>query len=397
MRKTNRILWPILTASALILTCLALTPGESHASIQSVDTWQTALQTSADTLSSDYLAAGGQTVLLAPLSTERTVTFSLFSSRAQVDGTLHCTVQPENAVTVTAEESVSATAEGTAVTMILTPAAEMAGTEVTVSVNWTAEDGRQMSADFKTTLTEDAPEETADQSQIEASLAVMEEFIPGTAMVVTIRHPADCSQILLGLGDSGALPAGTVYSADHGATGIKLYDAMQLQLQPANGKETLLLLQLPEEMESGSPVNIWANVICESGAAALSAQTTPLDKTLQLPENTLRVLTADSSMHLDLPDRWSNCTMSYTLQRLTEDNGTIGYTTVSASGDGFAVSANEDGITVSLAGDQVQAGTYRLTLIWRYEAYAIAQKDVAFYINYWDCSGTGTTGGMNND
>ena len=411
MRKpTNQIAGLFLMATSILLGCL-LHPGESYASVRSLNLWQTKLQTAALSVTSDYLVEGGQSVLLQDLTEARTIEVRLQSNQSPISGTVEYTVTPENAVTVETAETVEVSAEGTVLGLTLTPAQLAEDTAVTITVSWTAESGKVLKADFCTLVpkTEEVtgepeeseptvPEETEpvpeQQAEKEApTLTVMEEFVPGSAVVIKIKHPENCEKILLGLAEGAAFPAGTVYSIDYGTSGIVLYDPAQLQIQPKSGVETHLLLRMPETFfaENSAPLLLWANVIQDT-ETVLTAQVQPLAATLQISaEDSGFVLTPGDIKQLPLPFTWNGCTLTYTVQRLTETENGIEYKT--AESTGLSVFGQSGKIAVSLTGSELQAGTYRMVLVWRHEIYQVAQKEIVFYVNYSGCSSTETTGG----
>lgn len=386
--SVKRICWLCLTMAAL---CCSTHPNESYASMVTSDAWQTGMQTSAVRVTGDYLTQGGQTVLLAPLTEARTVNFSVKTDRSQMNGTLSYTVSPGDAVTVQLNDALTATPTGGTGALTLIPGQVTQQTQVTVQVRWTGTDGTVLAGDFTTTLLPDQsqlPEQS--ENPVQAQWLVGEETVPGAAIPITVQHPADTRQIILSLGDNRAFPAGTVYRLADTKKNITLYDPAQITL-PGGGKETVVLLTLPEQaLVSLQAIDLEARVLTQTGEAKLTAQTTPLAATLQQPDG-ICILTAGESCVLDLPGGWSGCSLSYTVEYLTQTATGIEYRTAANTGSqGLSVSGGTGGITLRLAGSDLPAGTYRLKLAWSYQTYTVAQQNVTFYVGYPDL---GTTGG----
>lgn len=391
-KPEKKIYWLVLMTATVFFLC-ALMPGGSYGSMVSSDTWQTQLQTSAITVTGDYLTQGGQRVLLAPLTEERTVRFSLKADRLQMNGNLAYTVSPTNAVTVHGGKTLTATQAGAAGELVLTPGAVSQETAVTVTVRWTGENGQVLQADFLTTVapgtTPEQPQQT--QPQGGATMTVGAETAIGAATPVNVTYPAGTEQLVLSLEGGAAFPAGTGYRTDYNEERTVLYDPAQIRL-PASGKEKMVLLTLPDSMvAAGQPITLQTQVITQTGSAVLTGQTKPVAASLQLQGNEFHVLSAGQSCVLNLPAGWSGCSLSYTVSQFTQtQNGFVYQTVVNSDSKGLSVTGDANGIVIRVTGNGLQAGTYRLTLVWSYQTYTIAQRNVTFYVGYPD---TGITGG----
>ena len=84
-RRGTKAYW-LLIITALFLVSGGLFVGESYASRRSEAVWQTDLQTAPQTVTSDYLAKDGRTVLLEPLTGERTLSFTLTAGQVSSAG-----------------------------------------------------------------------------------------------------------------------------------------------------------------------------------------------------------------------------------------------------------------------------------------------------------------------
>ena len=394
-KRGTKTYWLLTITAVLFALSCGLFIQDSYASRRSEAVWQTGLQTAPLTVTSDYLAEDGQTILLNPLAQERTVSFKLTTNQKTRTGTLSWTVTPENALNVQAPATATATAEGTQVDMTLTPGTVAQDTQVTVSVCWSAESGEQLQGDFIMLIpTEGSAEQQtpAEQAELDASMTVMEEFVADSAIMVALSHPSDTQQLLLSMAGQ-AFPAGTRYTTEYGQRETVLYDPAKISLPTGTAKQTVVLLKLPQ---NGLPqeITLQADIASESGAISLQKTATRIAGSLELPESYFYELHGDDAFTLAMPAGWGGCTLSYTVQKLTETKTGIQYETVANSGSQrLSVTGNANEITVSLAGTTMQAGTYRLQLVWNYQTYTVADQQVTFHISYPERSTVATAGG----
>ena len=386
--------WLIFAVAVVLLLVGSLLPEESYASVRSEAVWQTGLHTSAVKVSCTYLKEDGQIVLLNDLSQTRTIELELTSNREVVKGTLHYTVSPVNAVAVQILGTANATAEGSKVRLTLTPGAVMQDTEVTLALCWTAETGETLSGDFRFAVPGQGS--TSDDTQgkqnntANAKMTIMEQFVPGAAVAVTVEHPSSNERIVLSLAGNN-FPAGTRYSTEDSLRETVLYDPAKICLQTA-GQQTMAFVTLPSSEVSGA-VTMQAVLTGSDYETQLQAQTMPVAGTLELPSDYIYTLSNGDSFTVALPSGWKDCTLSYMVQLLTQTQQGIAYKTVVNTGShGLSVVSGADGITVGLNGADMQAGTYQLVLVWSYQTYIVAQQQVTFHISYPERS-TNVTGG----
>ena len=377
--------WLILVVMVGTLLLLGLIPGESYANMRSEAVWQTGLQTSATKISADYLKEGGQIVILKDLTQTRTIELMFSTNRENVSGTLSYSVSPKNAVSVQAPETVNATAAGTTASLILTPAAVSQDTPVVLSIRWTAWSGEVLTGNFHFTI----PAQAGNQAQTQpvqsavpgVEISAIAQFVPGTAIPVTVAHPVDCEQIVLSLAGEN-FPAGTRYATEYDQQEVLLYDPAPISVQTENGKQTTVLITLPVERANGT-VALRADILGPDYAISVQTQATSIGSALELPETYFYAITDGSSFTAPFPGGWSGCTLSYTVQLLTQTSQGITFeTTANTSSKGLSVISNGNGINVSLTGKDMPAGTYRLLLVWNYQTYTIAQREVTFHISY---------------
>ena len=392
MKKTAKKAYWLLLTAVVLLYCSGIMLGESYGSMVSTDVWQTWLHTASVTASSDYLVQGGQRVLLKPLTAERTLRVSLKTNHSQMNGNLSCTVYPENVVTVQAEQNITATQDGVGVDLVLTPGDVTTETPVTITVRWTAESGQVLQADFMTTVALETAQQTQwPQGQVDATMTVGAEVVSGAAIPVILNYGTDTQQILLSLAEGAEFPANTSYRMDYSEETTVLYDSAQILLQPGSEKETVVLVKLPAStLETMQSITLQARVTTPAGEAVLTGQTTSLPASVLLQEDVCYILTAGKSCPLALPAGWDGCSLSYTVERLTQTESGIAYQAVTSTGNqGLSVTGDADGITISVADNGLQAGTYRLMLVWSYQTYTVARQNVIFYVGYPDNAVTG--------
>lgn len=390
MRKSTY--WLFLIAMAVVLLTGSLFPEESYANMRSEAVWETGLQTSAVKVSADFLKEGGQNVLLWDLTQQRTMDLTFTTNRGSVNGTLQCSVSPQNAVSVQAPTNVKATAEGTKATLVLTPETVTRDTQVILSLTWTAESGEKLQGNFQFTVPASSGSTTESQQKTSttgnATMSVMKQFASGAAIVVELEHPANCEKIALSLAGM-KFPIGTRYSMEDGSNEYVLFDPAQISMENNGRKHTSVLITLPK-VNIASTFTLQANVIGPDYETQLQAQTEAISDALVLPENYFYALSDGGSFTMPLPTNWSGCTLSYTVKRLTQTQQGIQY--IGSDSQGLSVISKANGIVVSLTGRDMPAGTYQLLLVWKYQTYTVAQQEVTFHVSYPERS-TVQTGG----
>ena len=387
-RRGTKTYWLLMITAILFALGCGLFIQDSYASRRSEAVWQTDLQTAPLTVTSDYLAEDGRTILLDPLTQERTVSFKLTTNQKTRTGNISYTVTPANAVTVQAPAAATATTGGTQVDIRLIPAAAN-NEKVTLSVCWSAETGEQLRGDFVMQLP--AQEEEPQPEQLDASMKVMEAYAADSAVVVTLTHPADARQAVLSMAGE-KFPAGTSYTTEYSQKETVLYDPAQISLPTDGRKQTVVLLKLPQSIQS-QEITLQADVASENAAVCLQAKTWKNGDSLTLPNHYFYELNGDDSFTLPLSAGWGGCTLSYTVQKLTGKSGNITYETIADPGSCLAVTGGAEEMTVSLAGTTMQAGTYRLQLVWNYQTYTVADQQVTFHISYPERFTVATAGG----
>lgn len=391
----KRAYWLFLVVAVCVLCVFGLSPKDSYASVRNEAVWETGLQTSAVKVTADYLCEDGQTVLMNDLTQSRTVRLILTANREAIGGTLACSVSPQNAATVQAPETVTVTDTDTVVELILTPGVVSQDTYAVLSVCWTAENGQTLQGDFHFAVpAQSAQQEDSLRSEKTVSgvtINAMKQFVPGSAVALTVKYPSDCQQIRLSLAGE-VFPAGTRYSTEYDSEDVLLYDPAQICLETAGTKQMTVLVTLPAETVSDA-VTFQANVIGADYVTTVQAQSTPVDGALLLPDAYFYKLTDGGSFTVPFPGGWDGCTLSYTVQKLTQTQQGIAYeTTVNTESQGLSVVSNTNNISITLTGRDVPAGTYQLLLVWNYQTYTVAQQAVTFHISYPDRV-TAVTGG----
>ena len=377
--------WLFLAVATSISCVFGLLPNDSYASFRNEAVWETGLQTSAVKVTADYLHEDGQTVLMQDLTQSRTVRLVLTANREALNGTLSCSVSPKNAATVAAPQTVTVTDVGTVVELVLTPNAVAQDTDAVLSVSWSTQKGQILQGNFHFAV----PAQGAQQGNSAGSektvsgvtMSAMKQFAPGSAVALTVKYPSDCQQIRLSLAGE-AFPAGTRYSTEYDSEDVLLYDPAQICLETAGTKQMTVLVTLPTDAVADT-VTFLANVIGADYTTSVQAQSERIDGTLLLPDTYFYKLTDGDSFTVPFPGGWTGCTLSYTVQKLTQtEEGFVYETNVSAESQGLSVVNNSSNISVTLTGSNIPAGTYRLLLVWNYQIYTVAQREVTFHVSY---------------
>ena len=396
MNKTaKRAYWLFLVVAVCVLCVFGLSPKDSYASVRNEAVWETGLQTSAVKVTADYLCEDGQTVLMNDLTQSRTVRLILTANRETLNGTLSCSVSPQGAATVEAPKTVAVTDAGTVVELFLTPNAVARDTDAVLSVSWTTQKGQSLQGKFCFTVpvqgTQQENSTISEKTVSGVTINAMKQFVPGSAVALTVKYPSDCQQIRLSLAGE-VFPAGTRYSTEYDSEDVLLYDPAQICLETAGTKQMTVLVTLPVETVSDA-VTFQANVIGADYVTTVQAQSEPINGALLLPDTYFYKLTDGGSFTVPFPGGWDGCTLSYTVQKLTQTQQGIAYeTTVNTESQGLSVVSNTNNISITLTGRDVPAGTYQLLLVWNYQTYTVAQQAVTFHISYPDRV-TAVTGG----
>ena len=377
--------WLFLAVATSIFCVFGLLPNDSYASFRNEAVWETGLQTSAVKVTADYLHEDGQTVLMKDLTQSRTVRLVLTANREALNGTLSCSVSPQNAATVAAPQTVTVTDAGTVVELVLTPNAVAQDTNAVLSVSWTTQKGQSLRGNFHFTVpAEGAQQENptgSDKTVSGVTMSAMKQFAPGSAVALTVKYPLDSRQIRLSLAGE-AFPAGTRYSTEYDSRDVLLYDPAQICLETDGTKQMTVLVTLPADSVANT-VTFRANVIGTDSETPVQAQSEPISGALLLPNTYFYKLTDGSSFTVPFPGGWTGCTLSYTVQKLTQtEEGFVYETNVSAESQGLSVVNNTSNISVTLTGSNIPAGTYRLLLVWNYQIYTVAQREVTFHVSY---------------
>lgn len=178
-RRIKYWLYVAALISVAMLTVIASGFGVSHGRINNVLSWNTVYSTASGELDSNYLAEGGQTVLLEKWETEqgetiRTETITLSTTKGMLEGTLTCSTT--SGVISASVDKTYVTADENSESVVLTIALNDSAlsltriTEVSVYVGWVpadSADGKAThSADFRIEICPPDAEQASDDASV---------------------------------------------------------------------------------------------------------------------------------------------------------------------------------------------------------------------------------------
>lgn len=247
---------------------------------------------------------------------------------------------------------------------------------------------------FRNTYTPGEGEELA------VTLDPVQSFDPAAVLPVWVDPARGVQQIRLGLGaDDGdellAFPAYTCYSLDQGGSYYMLYHGGIITLEAGDGEALPVLLDLSGTgLAAGTDVALAAEAYTGQWLIGTAAAATKADMawSWQLSSD---FLTAETPLVVTLPEQRTDCTFEYAVHVLTaatvkdEETGETAYLPAEyvdpAAGTLNTVyAADENGHTLTIsAGESLPpAGTYRLTMKWKYKEFCFEQTQITFFINY---------------
>lgn len=252
------------------------------------------------------------------------------------------------------------------------------------------------------------PETPAEPAKPGIHMESLESFDMNQLLPLKLTLSEEVTAIRLGLWQDGvlvgetmtdpsitSLPAGTRFSLNGGKSYYMLYSGKALELSNGSLTSLNLLLDLSctglntkKELVLGMEAYAGENLLKR---CALTVKADAVAAKLMVPEGTGeasgRILTRGSTLTLELPMDWKQAQMEQTLEILTLNAaGESVYETVNLNSSAWKMEIVSDEKTHSLQlqpGQTLpQAGTYRLTITWRYEAICYARTQTTFFINY---------------
>lgn len=345
-------------------------------------------------LRSNFLAPGGQTVLMEDWDISRSsyqvLTIQLAADTGHLSGTLQCQTDSQ-LLTVTLDQShftlgqqeqyAILTVSRTAAAALLTEPAE-----ATVRVGWLPDGSDEIDswADFKVTLlpSEQLPVEFAGQ-QTRGTLTIShpETFSREELLPLNLTLPEGTQWVQLSC-DGGGFPVNTRYIAD-GQTPLVLANEMMIAV-PTDGQQKLQLL-----LDFGWTEQIYSNSMMISAVAYANGteiglaniSVSPTRETLAIGSGAAGCV-MKTGAQLQLPLQGDLDGFVWQLERLTKTDGITAYIPDSCLTVTVKTENTTKTLVVSNDKGLAPAGTYRLTLQRTFEGAVVNSFEVFIFICY---------------
>lgn len=260
-----------------------------------------------------------------------------------------------------------------------------------INVNWTSEDQKSISAKFNIELNPVVEAETTTESiTIEQDLFELRSttISKTTPLLAYVYYPENVSQVEIGTdmsGEDNEFPPYTRYSVDGGENYTLLMEGGKINL---NAYGTSKLLQL----DFSACSNEWKDATCTFNIAGRinEAWSEVQEDQVQMQQadatalsvatgETTPIVGKDKSLVYNVTSNLSH--VEYELEYLTKD----GYRKVTKEDNvSVAISLNNGvgNITVSSNGGTASPGTYKMTVIQKYDNVEVETETVSFFVNY---------------
>lgn len=360
----------LLLAGIVTTAALAMATGTTQARYTSIASSQLQLRQEkplAVTLTSDVMAAGGQTVELGKLhiSDSMNLTVNMKAEGGTASGVLFF----ENNAYLTGSCWDKINGSEAAFDVSLTPTEQARGLTdeltTTLRMYW----DENLWADLRVTLVPNATGGSDYQAGTakDGFLTGMEEFDPGALLAVQIRVPEGSDSVIL-----SDLPKLTRYSTDGGANYTMLYYGGSAELK-VRGKNMTVLLDLGATKLT-DPLTLTAEVFSGEdslGCAALTAR--PSVALTDFEDMASPLIVGKTALNMGLPTNMGGAELYYSLTR--PDGTTENMPLIADENGSLVIDPMNDGV-------QAAAGTYLLDINWNYQGAIVATQQLTFYINY---------------
>lgn len=219
----------------------------------------------------------------------------------------------------------------------------------------------------------------------ELSVSALASFALEGGLPISTTLPENSKKLIVSLTD-GELPAFTRYSADGGENWYMLYYGGSICVDVAEmpvfeGGQCLLLDLYYTDWSSSDPLYLSVVARAEDGlytgeveseATAVLFQT----RTVETP----LMMGVSSPLEVAVPEGWAECEKEFSLDRLELYNGSTAYRAV--NDNSVWIEFGEDNVTVSVGDILPTAGTYCLTIRYKYGGVCFAESEITFFVNY---------------
>lgn len=216
-------------------------------------------------------------------------------------------------------------------------------------------------------------------------VSTLDSFSLEGALPINMILPENTMSLTVSLAGDG-LPAFTRYSVDGGESWYMLYYGGDIWVDPAQmsafGNSQCLLLDLYRtDWDSTKLLNLSAAAYTQEGqytGEAASEATAELfqSRTAETP----LMIGVSSWLELPVPESWAECEKEFSLNHLELRDGMPIYREI--TDDTIRIEFSEDDVKVSVGELLPDAGTYCLTIRYKYGGICFAESEITFFVNY---------------
>lgn len=379
----------------LLVVFLAITP--TQARYDNAVSWMSVYDPGVQKITSNYLNAEGQTVLLQPwkatAGTSRTKEITISTNKGTADVSLQCSTSSPYITAQLDSSSARITDSGYVTTLKITATNAVSQLvqkqQANVTVTMRSNDGTSiLRATFQLTL---LPANTQESTTGESSLNTVLTVSPNRSFAwkekliftLTADRNADSVELLY---NGGAFPAGTRYRVDQNRYST-LGDAMKLQLTVTAGTETMIVLDFSQTgIAPQQTVNLTATAYLDGAITGRTDFTATADRSPLALNTSGGELVICGGESLNIPMTGDEEGLISGLEYLTEtENGvvyvqatdlTIEILNAEESGQGQQI------LRISNSSGKAPAGTYRLTLARMCSGQIVSTCQVVFFVYY---------------
>lgn len=219
----------------------------------------------------------------------------------------------------------------------------------------------------------------------ELAVSMLDSFSLEGFLPVNMILPENSTTLIASLSDGG-LPAFTRYSVDGGESWYMLYDAGSVRVDTARMPvfehgQCLLLDLYRTDWDSTRSLFLCVTAYTEEGRYIGEVASEASVELLQTRKSQTPLMMGISSpLELPVSERWAECEKEVCLNRLELSDGGGVYREVTE--DSVRIEFGEGDVTVSAGDTLPAAGTYCLTIRYKYGGICFAESKVTFFVNY---------------
>ena len=388
-----------LLPAVLLLTTLGI--GQTYARYDNTVSWKGIYAAKQPVLESNFLAQGGQTVLLSDwdvsTSSYRVLDVQLAADGGSLSGTLSCQVDSDLLTAMVDQDSFTVGTNKNHAMLTLARTDKAASltdqTTVTVRLSWIPEGtdpaDSTVWADFTVDLLPNVGSTLSDGPQRaheEMSIACPDAFSWDELLVLKLTLPEGTDTVLLSY-EGVEFPANIRYVVDGEAPRV-LGDDDMIDLSVEGRQEVQVLLDFTwtDEALRHSGFLLSAAAYADGAEIAIAnASVSASREALQVKADAQGyILKADAQVQLVIEGDVDG--FSYTVEQLTKMDGVIAYTASEQLNVTMETTNNGDGSTsllvISNDNGAAPAGTYRLTLQRIFDGVVINSYEIPLFVCY---------------